>query len=169
MSPPHPERRLSSRAVHLGMVSVLSLVVAACTSDSEPSTLTTAPLTPTEPTFPPTPSPTDTDDEDEDDKITAYCVRGPKGRIPDDDDEEPAKGYHVVNDDLCDEDELGKNSTPSASVTPARYSYFWYYGGHYRAGRVSGGSLKAPFGDMITTRSGATARGGFGGGLPGGG
>ena len=152
------------------MVSVLSLVVAACSSDSEPSAVATATPTPTEPTSTPTPSPTGTD-EDEDDETTAYCVRSPEGEIPDDDDDEPENGYRVVDDDLCDEDELGEVSIPSSSgsTNAARISYFWYYGGLYRAGRVSGGSLTPPSGDTITTRSGMTARGGFGGGPSGGG
>ncbi|XVQ14634.1 hypothetical protein ACQP1W_19510 [Spirillospora sp. CA-255316] len=169
MFPPHPGRRLSSRAVQVGMVSVLSLVVAACSSDTTPSTSGLA--TPSSPGTPTSPEPTTSGPDDEDDdEVTAYCVRSPKGGVPD---EEPEKGYRVVDDDLCDDDDLGHDSKPpsagSSGASGSRYSYFWYYGGLYRTGYVSGGSLAAPASGTITTRSGTTARAGFGGGSRSGG
>ncbi|MFC5746388.1 hypothetical protein [Actinomadura rugatobispora] len=171
MIPPQPGRRLSSRAVQVGMVSVLSLVVAGCSSDTTPSASGLAtPSSPATPTTPePTASPSD-DDDDDDDEVTAYCVRSPKGGVPD---EEPDQGYRVVDDDLCDDDDLGSDSTPPSAGSPgassSRYSYFWYYGGRHRSGYVSGGELTAPASGTITTRSGTTARAGFGSGSRSGG
>jgi hypothetical protein len=144
------------------MVSVLSLAVAACSSDTAPSASGLA--APSSPATPTTPEPATTGPDDDDDEVTAYCVRGPEGGVPG---EEPGEGYRVVDDDLCDDDDLGSDSTPP--TTASRSSYFWYYGGRYLSGRVSGGSLAAPADGTITTRSGTTARAGFGGGSRSGG
>ncbi|GAA2401429.1 hypothetical protein GCM10010191_05880 [Actinomadura vinacea] len=150
MIPPHPPRRLRSQAVRIGLVSALSLAVAACSSDTTPS------ATGSQTVSPGTASPASTPDPDEDDEVTAYCVRGPDGTVPD---EEPESGYRVVDEDLCDDDDLGDDTAVGSHA-----SYFWYYGGRYRAGRVSRGSLKAPSSGTISTRSGQTVRAGLGGG-----
>ncbi|MFF5262362.1 hypothetical protein ACFY4C_25780 [Actinomadura viridis] len=166
MASTYPRHRLSSQAVRIGMVSVLSLTVAACSSDTTPAAPSGAAAT--SPALAPSAEP--------DDDADVYCVATPEGGMPE---EEPEEGYRIVDDDRCDEDDLGEDSTPpSYRPGSSRISYFWYYDPTRRSnGHASGGTLHAPEGGTVTTRSGKTARSGsdkiarsgFGGSAGGGG
>lgn len=73
--------------------------------------------------------------------------------------------YKVVDDYYCE----NSDETGYGAYGPYR-SYFWYYGGRYSAGRVSGGTRVKPSNTTIVTQSGRTiSRGGFGGSSYGGG
>lgn len=75
---------------------------------------------------------------------TAYCA---------DRDNALVSGYRVVPDSYCD---------GGGSGTYGRY--FWYYGGHYRGGYITGGSTVRPKGYKIKSVHGKSlSRGGFGG------
>lgn len=104
-------------------------------------------------------------------KTTAYCVTT----------EDYDGTYRVVDDMYCDDDyddygddygssgSYGGSSGSYGTYGSSHGSYFWYYGGNYRAGRISGGSMSEPSGRTITSRGGRTiSRGGFGGSFGGG-
>jgi hypothetical protein len=94
-------------------------------------------------------------------KVTAYCVttEGYDGT------------YRVIDDIYCDDDydDYGDDYGSYGTYGSSHGSYFWYYGGNYRAGRISGGSMSEPSGTTVRSRGGRTiSRGGFGGSFGGG-
>jgi hypothetical protein len=74
------------------------------------------------------------------DDVTAYCVKA----APD------ANGQHqVIDERYCDS---------------GHSTFFWYYGGQYNSGHVSGGTTVKPADANITSKQGRSiSRGGFGG------
>lgn len=75
---------------------------------------------------------------------TAYCA---------DRDGMQAGGYRVVPDTYCGDGDSGGYGR-----------YFWYYGGRYRGGYITGGSSVRPKGHKIKSVNGKSlSRGGFGG------
>ncbi|WP_327090746.1 hypothetical protein OIE66_09015 [Nonomuraea sp. NBC_01738] len=119
-------RRLSSRAVSVGAVTAISvLVLGACGQQSSyPSPVETVAGGDESDSF--------HEDDEEEEGVVATCVRR---------DSEDDETYEVVSDTRCSG--VGKHG-----------AYLWYYGGHRAKGRISDGSTRRPPSAYIITRSG---------------
>jgi hypothetical protein len=134
-------RRLSSRAVRLGLLGTLSLALAACAPSGTGETTYDSTYEPApaaeEPAYvPPAEVPPA-------DAVTAYCVS-------DETFAEADGSYELVDDTFCDDESY-------AGI------YYWYYGGLLAGSRVHSGSTVMPrHGTVVTSGGREISRGGFG-------
>lgn len=145
-------RRLSSRAVSIGLLGTLSLALTACASTVEDDVYVPVAEPPAADSPAYVPPPADPSDSvplpvepsaPAEYAVTAYCVA-------DDTFDEGDGSYEIADDALCyDESYAG--------------FYYWYYGGSRAYARISGGSTVAPrHGTVVTSGGQSISRGGFG-------
>jgi hypothetical protein len=133
-------RRLSSRAVRLGLLGTLSLALAACAPSATGETSYDSTY---DSTYEPAPAAEEPAYVPPADAVTAYCVS-------DETFAEADGSYELVDDTFCDDESY-------AGI------YYWYYGGLLTGARVHSGSTVVPrHGTVVTSSGREISRGGFG-------